>query len=93
MAKQKGRVGPGRMAMPVLAQPPTGEAHPTPDTVPGMYVFNAHIPSLSGGVNYPIIQIPYFLVLKGSLSLLVNRGVVPFMETGFQNQMYYLSIF
>jgi len=32
MAKQKGRMGPGRMAMPVLAQ--TGEAHPTPDTVP-----------------------------------------------------------
>jgi len=34
MAKQKGRMGPGRMAMPILAQPPTGEAHPTPDTVP-----------------------------------------------------------
>eukprot|EP00088_Acartia_fossae_P065546 TRINITY_DN80842_c0_g1_i1.p1 TRINITY_DN80842_c0_g1~~TRINITY_DN80842_c0_g1_i1.p1 ORF type:complete len:157 (-),score=45.05 TRINITY_DN80842_c0_g1_i1:432-902(-) len=34
MAKQKGRVGSGRMAMPVLAQPPTGEEHPTPDTVP-----------------------------------------------------------
>jgi len=32
MAKQKGRMGAGRMAMPVLAQ--TGEAHPTPDTVP-----------------------------------------------------------
>lgn len=32
MAQQKGRMGPGRMAMPVLAQ--TGEAHPTPDTVP-----------------------------------------------------------
>ena len=38
MAKQKGRVVGGRMAMPVLAQPPTGEAHPTPDTVPGTYV-------------------------------------------------------
>ena len=37
MAKQKGRVVGGRMAMPVLAQPPTGEAHPTPDTVPGTY--------------------------------------------------------
>lgn len=34
MAKQKGRVVGGRMAIPVLAQPPTGEAHPTPDTVP-----------------------------------------------------------
>merc|ERR1719370_118838 len=34
MAKQKNRVGGGRMAMPVLAQPPTGEAHPTPDSVP-----------------------------------------------------------
>eukprot|EP00088_Acartia_fossae_P070575 TRINITY_DN949_c0_g1_i1.p1 TRINITY_DN949_c0_g1~~TRINITY_DN949_c0_g1_i1.p1 ORF type:complete len:157 (-),score=44.29 TRINITY_DN949_c0_g1_i1:691-1161(-) len=32
MAQQKGRMGPGRMAMPVLAQ--TGEAHPTPDSVP-----------------------------------------------------------
>jgi len=33
MAQQKGRLGgPGRMAMPVLAQ--TGEAHPTPDSVP-----------------------------------------------------------
>ena len=37
MAQQKGRLGgPGRMAMPVLAQ--TGEAHPTPDSVPGMYL-------------------------------------------------------
>jgi len=34
MAKQKNRMGGGRMAMPILAQPPTGEAHPTPDTVP-----------------------------------------------------------
>lgn len=34
MAQQKqGRVGSGRMAMPILAQP-TGEAHPTPSTVP-----------------------------------------------------------
>jgi len=33
MAQQKGRVGSGRMAMPILAQP-TGEAHPTPATVP-----------------------------------------------------------
>lgn len=36
MAKQKGRlgVGGGRLTVPPLAQPPTGEAHPTPDTVP-----------------------------------------------------------
>jgi len=35
MAQQKqGRVGSGRMAMPILAQAPTGEAHPTPATVP-----------------------------------------------------------
>ncbi len=36
MAQQKGRLGAGRMAMPVLVQPPTGEAHPTPDSVPGI---------------------------------------------------------
>jgi len=34
MAKQKGRMGRNPMAMPILAQPPTGECHPTPDTVP-----------------------------------------------------------
>lgn len=35
MAKQKPRGGPlGRMAIPVLAQPPTGDTIPTPDTVP-----------------------------------------------------------
>ena len=38
MAKQKGQRGGGRMAMPVLAQPPTGEAHPTPDTIPGNFL-------------------------------------------------------
>merc|ERR1712062_315046 len=35
MAKQKPRPGaPGRMMIPVLAQPPTGDTIPTPDTVP-----------------------------------------------------------
>jgi len=37
MAKQRPRgLGgpPGRLAMPVLAQPPTGETIPTPDLVP-----------------------------------------------------------
>ena len=35
MAKQKGpRGGPGRLTIPVLAQPPTGDTIPTPDTVP-----------------------------------------------------------
>lgn len=36
MAKQKprGGAGPGRLAMPVLAQPPTGETIPTPELVP-----------------------------------------------------------
>merc|ERR1711862_438985 len=34
MAKQKGPRGPGRLAIPVLAQPPTGDTIPTPDTVP-----------------------------------------------------------
>jgi len=38
MAKQKSRMGalPGRsnMVIPILAEPPTGEAIPTPDTVP-----------------------------------------------------------
>jgi len=33
MAKQKGRLGMGRLAVQPLAQS-TGEAHPTPDTVP-----------------------------------------------------------
>ena len=35
MAKQNKRgTGPGRLAIPVLAQPPTGDTIPTPDTVP-----------------------------------------------------------
>jgi hypothetical protein len=34
MAKQKGRMAPGLAAMPSLSEPPTGEAHPTPETVP-----------------------------------------------------------
>jgi len=34
MAKQKGPRGPGRLTIPVLAQPPTGDTIPTPDTVP-----------------------------------------------------------
>lgn len=34
MAQQKGRLGAGRVTVPVLVQPPTGEAHPTPDSVP-----------------------------------------------------------
>jgi len=34
MAKQKGPRGAGRLAIPVLAQPPTGDTIPTPDTVP-----------------------------------------------------------
>ncbi len=35
MAKQKTSRGPaGRLAIPVLAQPPTGDTIPTPDTVP-----------------------------------------------------------
>ena len=35
MAKQnKGPMGKGRLTIPVLAQPPTGDTIPTPDTVP-----------------------------------------------------------
>jgi len=34
MAKQKGPRGAGRLTIPVLAQPPTGDTIPTPDTVP-----------------------------------------------------------
>ena len=34
MAKQKPRGALGRMAIPVLPQPPTGDTIPTPDTVP-----------------------------------------------------------
>jgi len=34
MAKQKARMAPGLAAMPILSEPATGEAHPTPETVP-----------------------------------------------------------
>jgi hypothetical protein len=66
MAQQKqGRMGPGRMAMPVLAQ--TGEAHPTPDSVPArktsiiqpLHDHSSHTLHLSGdNTNQPPAMVP-----------------------------------
>lgn len=67
MAQQKGRMGPGRMAMPgpMLAQ--TGEAHPTPDSVPArktsiiqpLHDHSSHTLHLSGeGTNMPPAVVP-----------------------------------
>ena len=72
MAQQKGRLGAGRVTVPVLVQPPTGEAHPTPDSVPGsgMYLYNIKVDFASGFLFVPVctstlhttseVPVPYF---------------------------------
>ncbi len=66
MAKQKGpRGAAGRLAIPVLAQPPTGDTIPTPDTVPARKssiiqplhdrVTSMHVPSDPGHVGMGVM--------------------------------------